>query len=234
MKKITMKDIRKQDYYYSEAIKTLRSNIQFSGSDIKTILLTSCYPNEGKSDITVSLAKELGEIGKKTLFLDADIRKSTLRSRFGIEEETLGLSEFLTGQAGVSDILYNTNFPGMDIVFSGRSAPNPSGLLGSQMFKSFLDALRDVYAYILIDTPPIATVIDAAVVAQNVDGAVLVVESEAISYRVAQRALEQLRMSNCPIIGGVLNKVDTRKDKYYSHYYNKYYSKYGYSNKSGE
>ena len=222
MKKIVLNDIRKPDYYYSEAIKTLRSNIQFSGSDVKTILFTSCYPNEGKSDISFSLAKEMGEIGKKTLFLDADIRKSSIRSRYRVKEEITGLSEYLSGQTGVSDLLYSTNFPGMDIAFSGRTAPNPSGLLGSQAFKNLLEALRDVYDYILIDTPPIATVIDAAVAAQYVDGAVLVIESEAVSYRVAQRAMEQLRMSNCPVIGSVLNKVDTRKDKYYQSYYNKY------------
>lgn len=227
MKKIELKDIRKRDYYYSEAIKTLRTNIQFSGSDIKAILITSCYPNEGKSDITISLAMELGAIGKKTLLLDADIRKSSLLSRYGVKKKVPGLSEFLTGQANVADIMFNTNYPGMDIVFSGRTAPNPSGLLGSAKFQDFLNALKGVYSYILIDTPPIATVIDAAVAAQYVDGAVLVIESEAVSYRVAQRALEQLRMSNCPIIGGVMNKVDTRKDKYYSHYYSKY-SRYGY------
>ena len=222
MKKIELTDKRKQDYYYSEAIKTLRSNIQFSGSDIKTILFTSCFPNEGKSDITFSLAKELGDIGKKTLLLDADIRKSSLLSRYGVKEKVPGLSEFLTGQANVADILFSTNFPGMDIIFSGRTAPNPSGLLGSNAFQNFMNALRDVYSYILIDTPPVATVIDAAVVAQFVDGAVLVIESESVSYHVAQRAMEQLRMSNCPVIGGVLNKVDAHKDKYYSHYYNKY------------
>ena len=230
MKKITLNDIRKMDYYYSESIKTLRSNIQFSGSDVKTILITSCYPNEGKSDIAISLAKELGEIGKKTLLLDADIRKSSYRSRFGVEEEITGLSEFLSGQSGVADLLYSTNYPGMDMAFSGRSAPNPSGLLGSQNFKNLLEALRDVYSYILIDTPPIGSVIDAAVVAQFADGAVLVIESDTVSYRVAQRAMEQLRMSNCPVIGGVLNKVDTRKDKYYNHYYSrygKYYNRYG-------
>ena len=222
MKQITLQDTRKADYYYSEALKTLRSNIQFLGAEYKTILFTSCYPNEGKSDVTFSLARELGAIGKKTLLLDADIRKSALRTRYGVTEDVKGLSEYLSGQATVADLLYETNYPNMHIAFAGHSAPNPSGLLGSQTFKSLFEALRDVYSYILVDTPPIGTVIDAAVVAQFVDGAVLVIESDAVSYRVAQRAVEQLRMSNCPVIGGVLNKVDTRKDKYYTHYYNKY------------
>ena len=234
MKKVTMKDIRKPDYYYSESIKTLRTNIQFAGSNVKSILLTSCYPNEGKSDIAFSLSRELGEIGKRTLLLDADIRKSAYMSRFRVEQKVSGLSEFLSGQIGVQDLLYSTNYPGMDIIFAGRSAPNPSGLLASPAFVELLAGLRDVYDYILIDTPPIATVIDAAVVAQHVDGAVLIIESEAISYRVAQRALDQLRMSNCQIIGGVLNKVDTKKDKYYTHYYSKYGGYYQKADKSAK
>ena len=226
MKKVVLSDIRKQDYYYSEAIKTLRTNIQFSGNDMKTILLTSCYPNEGKSDIAFSLAKELGEIGKKTLLLDADIRKSAYMGRFRVKQEVNGLTQYLSGQIGAGEILYATNYPGMHIIFAGRSAPNPSGLLGGRAFLSLMTELRNFYDYILVDTPPIGTIIDAAVVAAHVDGAILVVESEAVSYRVAQRAMDQLRMSGCEVIGGVLNKVDTKKDKYYSHYYSRYGSYY--------
>ena len=97
MKNIELNDVRKQDYFYSEAIKTLRANIQLSGKSVKTILVTSCYPNEGKSDIVISLAKELGSIGKKVLLVDADIRKSSYISHFHVEREVHGLSEFLSG-----------------------------------------------------------------------------------------------------------------------------------------
>lgn len=90
MKKLNLTDKRNPDYFYNEAIKTLRTNIQLSGQSVKTILVTSCYPNEGKSDIVLSLAQELGSIGKKVLLLDADIRKTAYAGRLGVEEEVKG------------------------------------------------------------------------------------------------------------------------------------------------
>jgi capsular exopolysaccharide synthesis family protein len=223
MSKVTMNDIRKPNYYYAEAIKTLRTNLQFSGKDIKTILLTSCYPNEGKSDIALSLSQEMGSIGKRVLLLDTDIRKSVYMSRFNVEEEIFGLSQYLSGQVDEAyQLICHTNFPNVDIIFAGPSAPNPSGLLGSEIFFDLLEAVRDHYDYVFIDTPPIGTIIDAAVVAEHCDGAVLIVENECVSYKVAQKALSQLEKSGCSILGAVLNKVDTKRDKYYSSYYSRY------------
>ena len=172
MKKLNLTDKRKPDYFYSEAIKTLRTNIQLSGQSIKTILITSCFPNEGKSDVVLSLAQELGSIGKKVLLLDADIRKTAYVGRLGVEEEVRGLSQFLSGQANINDIIYETNFENMDIIFGGPSAPNPSGLLSENVFQVFLKKVREYYSYILIDTPPIGTVVDAAVIGRYCDGAV--------------------------------------------------------------
>ncbi len=89
-----------------------------------------------------------------------------------------------------------------------------------------MDTLRQHYDYIFVDTPPISSVIDAAIVAQRCDGAIMVVESEAVSYRAVQKALAQIEKSGCNILGGVLNKVDTKRNKYYSSYYNKKYGEY--------
>ena len=108
MKKLNLTDKRNLDYFYSEAIKTLRTNIQLSGQSIKTILVTSCYPNEGKSDIVLSLAQELGSIGKKVLLLDADIRKTAYAGRLGVEEEVKGLSQLLSGQVGLQEVILQT------------------------------------------------------------------------------------------------------------------------------
>lgn len=127
--KITMTDPRKADYFYEEAIKTLRTNIQFAGRDVKTIMFTSCYPNEGKSDILFQLAKEIGKTGKKVLVLDADIRKSIYVRRYRINQSVNGLSQYLSGQVDRKWIVYSTNFEGVDIVLAGPSAPNPSELL---------------------------------------------------------------------------------------------------------
>lgn len=225
MKKLNLTDRRKPDYFYSESIKTLRTNIQLSGQSIKTILITSCYPNEGKSDIALSLAQELGSIGKKVLLLDADIRKTAYVGRLEVQDEVKGLSQLLSGQAGLQDIIYNTNFPNMDIIFGGPSAPNPSGLLSENIFKILIKELKDYYNYILIDTPPIGTVIDAAVIGRCCDGAVFLIQPGNVRYRDARKAFAQLEKSGCRILGAVLNKIDTSGDKYYSSYY-KHYGEY--------
>ena len=225
MKKIFLTDRRKSDYFYNEAIKTLRTNIQLSGQSVKTILVTSCYPNEGKSDVVLSLAQELGSIGKKVLLLDADIRKTVYAGRLGVQEEVQGLSQFLSGQINVSEMIYSTNYPNMDIVFGGPAAPNPSGLLSESVFRAFLKEIRDYYNYILIDTPPIGTVIDAAVIGRYCDGAVFLIEPGNVRYKDAQKAFAQLERSGCRILGAVMNKIDTRSDKYYSSYY-KHYGEY--------
>ena len=222
--KVVMTDPKRPDYFYEEAIKTLRTNVQFAGTRIRTIVLTSCYPNEGKSDIVFQLAAEMGKIGKRILILDADIRKSSFVKRFQVKGKIAGLSQYLSGQCEMEDIIYNTNFTGVDMIFSGPVAPNPSELLGQETFTELLHGLRKKYDYVLIDTPPVAKLIDAAVVAGCCDGAILVIESDLVSRKVAAKAKEQLEISGCRVLGAVLNKVDVRK--------NKYYSKYGYYGKT--
>ena len=220
--KVTMKDPKKSDYFYEESIKTLRTNIQFSSKQVKVVLFTSCYPNEGKSDIAFSLSLEMGKAGKKVLLLDADIRKSTFMKRYSVNQSVQGLSQYLSGQTESQWITYQTNYQNVDIIFAGPLAPNPSELLGDPAFENLLEEKRQEYDYIFIDTPPMGTMIDAAVVAEKSDGAVLVIESEAVSYKIAQKSLEQLERSGCKILGAVLNKVDVKKDKYYSSYYGYY------------
>lgn len=226
MRKVAIKDIRKQDYFYSEAIKTLRTNIQLSGKSIKTILVTSCFPNEGKSDVALSLVQELSGIGKKVLLIDGDIRKSDFVIRLGIEQEVIGLSQFLSGQAEIKDLICSTNYPNLHIIFGGPVAPNPSGLLSEDLFRTFMKEIRNYYDYIVVDTPPIGSVIDAAVIARYCDGGIFVIQPGIVSYKLAQKCIRQLEKSGCRIIGAVMNKVDTKRDKYYSSYYKHYGSYY--------
>lgn len=229
--KIIMTDPKTEDYFYEEAIKTLRTNIQFAGMDIKTITVTSCYPNEGKSDIAFQLAKEIGNMNKKVLFVDADIRKSSMMNRYQVKNRVSGLTQYLSGQVGRNEIFYNTNFPNLDIIFAGPMAPNPSELLEQASFEALMEFERSFYDYVIVDTPPIGNLIDAAVVAKQCDGAILVIESGAVSRRVAEKAKEQLEKSGCRVLGAVLNKVDMRRDRYYSRYSSKYSNYY---NNSGE
>ncbi len=224
---VTLTDRRKEDYFYEEALKTLRTNIQFAGAEIKSILVTSCFPNEGKSDVVSQLAKEMGKAGKKVLLIDADIRKSSFVQRYQVQQEVKGLSQYLSGQVSVREILYSTNFENVDIIFAGPTAPNPSELLEGKGFGRLIEGFRQRYDYVLVDTPPMGSVIDAAIVGSVCDGAILVSENGRVGYRMAQKVKAQLEKSGSHVLGAVLNKVDMKKGKYYS--YDKYgkYGKYG-------
>lgn len=224
---IQLTNIGEADYNYNEAIKTLRTNIQFCGNSIKVVMLTSSLPDEGKSDISVALAQSLAQIGKRTLILDADIRKSILVARYQVDHKVSGLSQYLSGQKSLEEILYHTNTENLDMIFSGPYSPNPAELLEEPLFEKMLEALRVYYDYVIIDTPPMGNLIDAAIIAKKCDGAILVIESGAISYRIEQKVKSQIEKSGCRILGAVLNKVDFSEDKRYGRYgkygkYNKY------------
>lgn len=224
-KNITLTDSNAGDYFYEEAIKTLRTNLQFSGKSNKVVLLTSVHTNEGKSDISFNLAVELGKAGKKVLLIDADIRKSAYKSRYDIKEETQGLSQYLSGQVEqIDQVVCKTNYENLYLILAGPYAPNPTEMLGDEQFGQLLKAARQVFEYVIVDTPPLGTVVDAAVIAQYCDGALMVVESDATSYRACQKVKEQLERSGCKILGAVLNKVSSKgRNAYYSKYSRAYY-----------
>ena len=179
---VTLNRIMKDDYHYNEAIKTLRTNIQFCGNGIKTIMLTSSLPDEGKSDITFAMASSLAQIGKRVVMIDADIRKSVLVSRYQLEHEVPGLSQYLSGQRPLE---HDTNIENLSIIFAGPYSPNPAELLEESLFSDMISKLKEKYDYVIIDTPPMANLIDGAIVARQCDGAVMVIESGSISYRLA-------------------------------------------------
>ena len=221
MAEIVLKNLTK-DFRSNEAYKTLRTNIEFSGSDKKVIVFTSCTPNEGKSTVSMGLAVSLAEGGKRVLFVDADLRKSVLMGRHRVTGEVKGLTHFLSGQADVKEVILRTQEPNLFVTFAGPVPPNPAELLGSRLFKDMIRLVRDVYDYIIVDTPPIGSVIDAAVIARYCDGGIFVIEPGVVSYKLAQKCIKQLEKSGCRILGAVMNKVDTKKDKYYSSYYKHY------------
>lgn len=223
---ISISKMLKLDYRTSEAYKTLRTNIEFCGKDVKVIALTSCTPGEGKSSVSVQLAASLAEAGKKVMFIDADLRKSVLLGKLRIHQNVKGLVHLLSGQAQLADVICMTDIPSLHMIFAGPVPPNPAELLGGKYFKKLLSSLREVYDYIIIDTPPLGNVIDSAVIAQECDGAALVLSSNTISYKFAQDVKDQLEKSNCKILGVILNKVDMSGNSYYGKYYGKYYGQF--------
>ena len=166
MEKIEIEKIdEKGDYQASEAYKRLRTNLQLCGADRKVIVVSSCMPNEGKTTTTMNLAISLAEVGKKVLFIDADLRKSILAGKFHIDREIKGLSHYLSGQNGFKEILNETNVAGFHMVLAGPMMPNPAEMLSRESFKEMVNYARTIYDYVIIDAPPIGSVIDAAIIA---------------------------------------------------------------------
>ena len=216
-----------QNYDIQETFKTLRTNIDFSGEDVKAVCITSALPGDGKSTVSYNLARAFAESGRRTLLIDADMRKSVLRKAVWQSGDAgQGLSFYLVGRRKYEETVCQTNLRTLDIVFAGQFPPNPSELLGTKRFANMVSRAKGEYSFIIIDTPPVGSVIDAAVVARVCDGSVLVLKDGAISYRLAQRCKTQLEAAGTKILGCVLNDVDMSANRYYGHYYGKYYGKY--------
>ena len=190
-----------------EAINTLRGNIQMAGYDVSVIGVTSARANEGKSSMAFRLAVSLAALGKRTLYLDCDIRNSKVKKRYHIIEKTVGLSDYLCGKLTLEELIYPTNDADLDMVFSGSFAPNPSELLSGKLFSELIAAVKKQYDYVVVDTPPVNIVIHAAIIAKQCDTTILVVESAGTDRRDAIRAREQLEYAGAKILGVVLNRI---------------------------
>lgn len=214
------------DFRTREAFKSLRTNIEFSGNDVKVVCLTSCTPNEGKSSISFELAKTFAQNNKKVLLIDADLRKSVMRQRHKKGKVRLGLANYLVGKASMEEATCETDIKNFHMIFSGPVPPNPSELLGNDRFAKLIEQAREEYDIVIIDTPPLGSVIDTAVVSRFCDGVILLIASATISYHFARKVKEQLDVTGCRILGCVLNKVNMTGKGYYGKYYGKYYGRY--------
>lgn len=226
MQEVSLKNIFLLDFKTNEAYKGLRTNIEFCGDEIHSIVVTSSVPNEGKSSVSFNLAVSMAESGKKVLLLDCDLRKSVLIGRFQIHEELIGMTHYLTGKSSVEQVICTTDIPNLHIIFAGPVPPNPAELLGNNYFKALIKQLPNFYDYIIIDSPPLGSVIDSAIISKNCDGAIIVVSANEVSHKHVQKIKYQLDKSSCKILGAVLNKVDYRENSFYSKYNKRYYGKY--------
>lgn len=215
-------DETEKGFLYEESMRMLRTNLQFSGGNLRVILFTSSIQDEGKSETSFQLAISFAKLDKKVLYVDADMRKSVFTTRYQIKENVQGLSQYLSGQ-NTEDIVYKTNIKNMDVVFAGPYAPNPAELLYENKLDEFIKKQRLQYDYIIIDAPPLANIVDAAVIGRCVDGAVIVVKSATVSQRMVKRVKDQLEKVNCKIMGAVLNGVEMKKNSYHYKYYGDYY-----------
>lgn len=234
MRQIQLKFEHKDEYFSREAYKSLRTNIQFCGRDVKVIAFTSSEAHEGKTTVCVELARSFAEAGKKILLIDADMRKSVIASRYAEETGIVGLSQLLSGQATADEAKYSAEAENFDIIFAGKFPPNPVELLGSSAFKELLESEKPNYDYIFIDTPPLGMVIDGAVVASVCDSAIIVISIDVVKFRYVQNVQSQLEKAGCRILGVVLNHVTKKSERYYKKYYGKYHGYGSYSKYSTE
>lgn len=214
------------DYAASEALNTLTTNLSFAGNNVQKIMLTSCRPQEGKSFLSMNLMRTLAGVGKQVVLVDADLRRSLLSSRYGVQtsDQMLGLSHYLAGMCTVDDIVFKTNIKNAYMVMAGYDVANSLALLSTPRFARLLDVLAKEFDVVLVDAPPVGVIIDAAQIAKSCDGVLFVVSNDLIPRRELLEATRQIEKTGCPIVGAVLNKVhfDSRSTKRY--YYKTYYT----------
>lgn len=222
--------VKSMEEYYN----SIRTNIQFSGRNLKVITLTSAQPGEGKSTTSVNLAISFARAGFRTLLIDADTRNSVMSGTFKSNERYQGLTSFLSGNAELSDVICDTSIDNLMIIPAGQVPPNPTSLIQNDNFKAMIETVRGLYDYVIIDTPPLGLVIDAAILAHQSDASLLVVKAGADKRRTVTKLKEQLEQSDSVFLGVILNKYDIHLDKYGS--YGSYggYGSYGNYGKSDE
>ncbi|WP_432472284.1 GumC family protein [Amphritea sp. HPY] len=216
---------------FAESVRTIRTGLVISSLNkpYKTIACTSSVPGEGKTTLALSLSFCLGQM-EKVLLIDADMRRPSIAKAFSIPDNHSGLSELVAGTATLEESIQQMPEHGIDLLSAGSLPPNPLDLLGSQRFKELLKGLEGRYDRIIIDTAPTLAVSDALLLSQLISGMIYVVKADATSCPVARSGLKRLQEINAPVIGVVLNQIDTRKAaRYSSDHYSGYYDSYGYS-----
>jgi non-specific protein-tyrosine kinase len=221
----------------SEAFRSLRTNLQFASIDapIKTLLVTSPSPEDGKSTVITNLASVLAQSGYRSIVVDADMRRPKIHRLLQLSNRT-GLSdEFIRPQNSLNDFVQSTEFTNLYALTSGSLPPNPSELMGSDKMLEIINFLRENYDLVLLDTPPALVVTDANVLASRVDGVLLVIRPTVTRRAAIKHVIEQLRQVKANIIGVVLNDVNVKRSHYYyrGYYYSKYSKGYHYSESEG-
>lgn len=204
----------------TEAYRVIRTSIQFAqaGKELKTLAVTSCIPNDGKSMTAANLAVVLTQAGKSVLLIDCDMRNPTVHKNFNLSNK-VGLSSCISMGTALSDAVQKTSIEGLYALTGGVIPPNPSELLGSEQMKNVLQRAKEQYDYVLIETPPVMPVTDALIVSRFVDGMILVIASAEVKVEMARDVKNQLVNAGANILGVVLNKVRSEHHGYGYYYY---------------
>lgn len=206
----------------SEAFRVLRTNLQFMGLDkpLKSVLVTSATPGEGKSTVAANLAVVFAQNGANVCLIDADLRRPTAHKILGIDSYPGLTTAILGGAGGQEHAVQKTDVPGLKVVPSGPIPPNPAELLGSGKMERFLRELEERFDMVVVDTPPVLAVTDAAVLAPKVGGVLMVTRAGGVARHQVVRAKQALEAVKANVLGAVLDGVQAEgRDGYYYYYY---------------
>ena len=203
----------------SEQFRTIRTNIKFAqpNQDVKTILVTSSIPGEGKSTNAANIGVVFSQEEKKVLIVDADMRKPTLHHTFHLTN-SVGLSSILSRQEKFIDVIQKTFVEGIDIVASGPIPPNPTELLASETMISFMAIAKEKYDIVIFDAPPLLFVSDAQILSNKCDGTLLIVNSGVVGKAAVLKSKSILTISQANILGIVLNNFKMKRNMYDQYY----------------
>lgn len=218
----------------AESLRTVRTNLMFMAgeSPLRSLVVTSGSPREGKTTIATNLAISIAQSGKRVLIIDTDMRRPRLHQAFGVDGRP-GLTNILVGDASLRDLVRQTEVPGLFMLPCGPVPPNPSELLHRERFQQLTREVAALYDFVIYDSPPLGPVTDAAVLARQVDGVVVVVKAQQTTTDSVRSLLRQLRDVRANIVGGIINGFDPRHSRYGGSYYY-YYRGDGYASNQGD
>ena len=202
------------------AAKTLLANIRFASVDnpIASLVVTSSIPDEGKSTVAINLAEAIATSGKSVLLVECDFRNRTLAGMLKVRAQG-GIYAVLSEEMSLEQAVAPTTVPNMYLLDVEPHIPNPADVLSSKRFRRMVDALEGRYDYVIYDTPPVGTFVDAAILSTLADGTVLVVRENFTKRDAILEAHDQLRKAGANVIGVVMNYCETTPSEYYYAYY---------------
>ncbi|WP_338506924.1 CpsD/CapB family tyrosine-protein kinase [Turicibacter sp. KK003] len=202
-----------------EAYRSLRTSIQYSGIDteLKSLVVTSSIPGEGKSTVASNLAKSFSKMNKKVLLIDADLRKPTIHKKLQLSNQ-VGLSDLIVQKLNPSEVIQKVDDQ-FDVLTAGKIPPNPAELVGSEKMSQLLSYLKETYDYIIIDTPPVLSVTDPQLLALKADGTLMVIREGKARQKLILNAYKELKKLNVNVIGSILNDCGQKMGGYSQYYY---------------
>ncbi|MGG1630908.1 CpsD/CapB family tyrosine-protein kinase [Rossellomorea sp. NRS-1567] len=203
----------------SEQYKTIRTNINFSFIDqeLRSLMVTSSGPGEGKSTTSANLGVVFAQEGKRVLLVDADMRKPTAHYTFGLNN-TFGLTSVLTRQKNLTEVTHSSDVKNLDLLTCGPIPPNPAELLSSKRMEHFFKEVYEEYDMVIFDTPPVLAVTDGQVLANQCQGTILVISSGTTEVDRAMKSKELLDAAKAKLVGVVLNNREMKDSNYYYYY----------------